>query len=279
MFNSAVNTTCNNILFTYANMRGMTKGKIHPTAARLLEAAKLLKGADGPSDVARLLGVSPQKVTNWKSRGVSTEGMLDAQRLIGCRAIWLQTGEGEMIDSSGQHVSTENHSANTEQTRRVIADLLPAEKGNVVTWEDEDDLPDDPERVWIDRFDYHFSAGSGLIQWEVREKHSLPFTKSFFKAKGARPKDCKLLMLRGDSMEPWAEDKNMIMVDTSSTRIMDGERYAIYFEDEPLVKQIFKEAGGGIVLHSYNPKYPDRLVIPEKLDFVHIVGRVIYRSG
>lgn len=257
----------------------MTKGKIHPTAARLLEAAKTLKGAEGPSDVARLLGVSPQQVTNWKSRGVSTEGMLDAQRLIGCSATWLQTGEGEMIDASTQHVLEQGDSAMNEQTRRVIADLLPAEKGNVLVWGEEADLPDDPERVWIDRFDYHFSAGSGLIQWEVREKHSLPFTKSFFKAKGARPKDCKLLMLRGDSMEPWADDKNMIMVDTSSIRIMDGEKYAIYFEDEPLVKQIFKEAGGGIVLHSINPKYPDRLVTPEKLDFVHIVGRVIYRSG
>lgn len=257
----------------------MIERQIHATAARLLEAAKILKGAEGPSDVARLLGVSPQKVTNWKKRGVSTEGMLDAQRLIGCSAIWLQTGEGEMIDSAGQHISVPADLTIRQQTQRVIADLLPPEKGNVLAWDDESELPDDPERVWIDRYDYHFSAGSGLIQWEVREKHSLPFTKSFFKAKGARPKDCKLLMLRGDSMEPWAEDKNMIMVDTSATRIKDGEKYAIYFEDEPLVKQIFKEAGGGIRLHSYNPKYPDRLVTPDKLDFVHIVGHVIYRSG
>jgi phage repressor protein C with HTH and peptisase S24 domain len=258
----------------------MTDRQTHETTARLLEAAKTLKGAQGTSDVARLLGhSSPQRVNNWVTRGVSKEGLLEAQRCIGVNATWLQTGEGEMIDSAGEHVSAASDLTITEKTRRVIADLLPSEKGNVVVWEDEADLPDDPGRVWIDRFDYHFSAGSGLIQWEVREKHSLPFTKSFFKAKGARPKDCKLLMLRGDSMEPWADDKNMIMVDTSSTRIMDGEKYAIYFEDEPLVKQIFKEAGGGIVLHSYNPKYPDRVVTPDKLEFVHIVGRVIYRSG
>lgn len=252
--------------------------KVHETASRLLAAAKALSGTEGPSDVARLLGVSPQRITNWMTRGVSKEGALDVQRIIGCSATWLLTGKGEMVDS-GKHISAGADYPITEQTRRVIAGLLPPEKGNVIAWEEESDLPEDTERVWIDRYDYHFSAGTGLIQWEVREKHSLPFTKSFFKAKGARPKDCKLLMLRGDSMEPWAEDKNMIMVDTSSTRIMDGEKYAIYFEDEPLVKQIFKEAGGGIVLHSYNPKYPDRLVSPDKLDYVHIVGRVIYRSG
>jgi phage repressor protein C with HTH and peptisase S24 domain len=193
------------------------------------------------------------------------------------------TGRPELASAGApatvQHENTSSDLTITDQTRDLIKRLLPEDKGNVFEWEEEGDLPEDATRVWVDRYDYHFSAGNGLIQWEVREKHSLPFTQSFFKAKGARPKDCKLLMLRGDSMEPWAEDKNMIMVDTSSTRIMDGEKYAIFFEDEPLVKQIFKEVGGAIRLHSYNPKYPDRLVAPDKLDFVHIVGRVIYRSG
>jgi phage repressor protein C with HTH and peptisase S24 domain len=98
-------------------------------------------------------------------------------------------------------------------------------------------------------------------------------------AKGANPKDCKLLVARGDSMEPYLSDKNVFMVDVSSTHIMDGERYAIYFNDEPLVKQIFKQADGALVLHSYNSAYPDKLVQREQLQFVHIVGRVIYRSG
>lgn len=157
---------------------------------------------------------------------------------------------------------------------------LPKDKGNVLVWDNPADLEPDEGRIWIDRFDYHFSAGNGLIQWEVREKQALPFNAAFFKAKGANPRDCKLLVLRGDSMEPWAEDKNMIMIDVTSTRILDGERYAIYFEDEPLVKQIFKEAGGGLRLHSYNyAKYPDKLIAPDKLEYIRIVGRVIYRSG
>jgi phage repressor protein C with HTH and peptisase S24 domain len=279
MFMSLSNTTCNNILFTYANIRGMTKRKIHPSASRLLEAAKVLKGAEGPSDVARLLGVSPQKVTNWKSRGVSTEGMLDAQRLIGCSATWLQTGEGEMIDASQQHVSEQADAPITEQTPRVIDRLLPHGKGNVTTWESPEDLEPDEDRVWIDRYDYRFSAGTGVIQWEIRQKKALPFDMGYFRALGSNPKDCRLLIVHGDSMEYYLFNRDTMLVDTAKTRIRDGQIYAIYFEDEPLVKQIFKEAGGGIVLHSLNAKYPDKVVPVDLLDKVFVVGEVIGRSG
>jgi phage repressor protein C with HTH and peptisase S24 domain len=118
-----------------------------------------------------------------------------------------------------------------------------------------------------------------LIQWEVRQKKALPFDIGFFKALGSKPKDCKLLTVRGDSMEPFLFNRDMMMVDSTRTHVRDGKVYAIYFEDEPLVKQVFKQVGGGIVLHSYNSKYPDREVPAESMGLVKIVGEVIYRSG
>lgn len=75
----------------------------HITGLRLLMAAKAIKQADGPSDVARLLNVSPQTVTNWTKRGVSKEGLLLAQRLIGVNATWIESGEGEMVDLLSKH--------------------------------------------------------------------------------------------------------------------------------------------------------------------------------
>jgi len=234
--------------------------------AERLDFAMKARKVKSQSALARASGV-PQPTINRILKGTTTTpDTTTLQRLADALEVslpWLleEKGEGVNLPRSGPKRS------------------LPAGKGQVAVWENEDDLEPDEGRVWIDRFDYHFSAGNGLIQWEVREKKALPFNAAFFKAKGARPQDCRLLVLRGDSMEPWAEDKNMIMIDVSSTRILDGERYAIYFEDEPLVKQIFKEAGGGLRLHSYNPKYPDKIITPDKLEFVHIVGRVIYRSG
>lgn len=279
MFKQKANTACNNILFTCANIRDMTKGKIHETAARLLEAAKILKGAEGPSDVARLLGVSPQKVTNWKSRGVSTEGMLDAQRLIGCSATWLQTGVGDMIDASAQHVSGQDNTPITKQTPRLIDSLLPAGKGNVTTWESPEDLEPDEDRVWIDRYDYRFSAGTGVIQWEIRQKKALPFDIGFFKALGVRPQDCRLAQVHGRSMEPYLFHRDMMMICSAKSQVKDGLIYAVVFEDEPLVKQVFKEPEGALRLHSYNPEFPDKIIAAGQLEGLQIAGEVIYRSG
>lgn len=98
------NATFNNILFTSATIAAMKVGN-HETGMRLLMAAKALKQADGPSDVARLLNVSPQTVTNWTRRGVSKDGMLLAQRLIGVNATWIESGEGEMVDLPAKHKS------------------------------------------------------------------------------------------------------------------------------------------------------------------------------
>lgn len=72
--------------------------EIHPSAARLYEAALELRDTRGKSAVARLLNVSPQMVNNWEGeRGVSEKGALLAQRVIGCDANWVLTGDGQML--------------------------------------------------------------------------------------------------------------------------------------------------------------------------------------
>jgi DNA-binding XRE family transcriptional regulator len=63
---------------------------------RLYEAAKILRNVEGQSDVARIMNASPQTVNNWEARGISNEGLLTAQEAIGCDAIWLRDGTGNM---------------------------------------------------------------------------------------------------------------------------------------------------------------------------------------
>ncbi|WP_231753056.1 MULTISPECIES: S24 family peptidase [Burkholderia] len=156
---------------------------------------------------------------------------------------------------------------------------LPEDKGNVLVWEHPEDLPPDDDRVWLDKYDYKFSAGTGLIQWEVREKKQLPFDVGFFKALGVKPQDCKLVQVHGRSMEPYLFNRDMMMICTTRTHVRDGRVYAVYFEDEPLVKQIFKEPEGALRLHSYNPEFPDRVVTADQLGGLQIAGEVMYRSG
>lgn len=65
---------------------------------RLYEAAKVLRRTEGKSAVARLMNVSPQVLANWeKGRPISDQGLLQAQESIGCDALWLRDGLGEMV--------------------------------------------------------------------------------------------------------------------------------------------------------------------------------------
>ncbi|WP_042297141.1 XRE family transcriptional regulator [Paraburkholderia bannensis] len=217
--------------------------------------------------LAKRAGVSQSTVANIESgRNQGSKHLVQIAEALAIRVEWLNSGKGP------KSVETPIEASPEERYR------IPQDKGNVAVWGSEEDLRGD-NRVWIDRYDYHFSAGEGLIQWEVREKQALPFNESFFKAIGARPKDCKLVCVRGDSMEPFLFDRDVFMIDESKRALKDGKIYAVYFEDEPLVKQIFKKPGGRLVLHSFNPSYPDVEVGPEDMDSVHIVGECVYRSG
>lgn len=213
----------------------------------------------------------PTQINHWLGgmKNMSSASARSIEKTLGLGSFWLDT----------EHIPPNVGAPDTGQEDALIKRLLPDDKGNVIAWERPDDLEPDENRVWIDRYDYHFSAGTGLIQWEVREKKALPFDVGFFKALGSKPKDCKLLTVRGDSMEPFLFNRDMMMIDSTRTHVRDGKVYAIFFEDEPLVKQIFKQVGGGIVLHSYNSRYPDREVPAESMALVKIVGEVIYRSG
>lgn len=227
------------------------------------------------AELAKASGISQSTIAQIESgRNKGTTKIVDLARALGVNPYWLLQKKGP---KNGLYLPV---LAKTDEEAAEQIAALEAEGGGILTWEKEEDLPADEDRVWIDRYDYHFSAGTGLIQWEVREKRALPFNRAFFKALGSDPKHCRLLVTRGDSQEPFLFNRDLFMIDTTRTRIKDGAMYAIYFEDEPLVKRIFKQAGGGIVLNSYNSaKYPDKEIPADKMEFVRIVGEVIYRSG
>ncbi|MFC4431438.1 LexA family transcriptional regulator [Cupriavidus respiraculi] len=78
-----------------------TIARMHETMVRLYEAARKLKDLETPTDVARALNQSQQTINNWERRGMSRAGMIEAQKLIGCSATWLQTGQPPMTTDVG----------------------------------------------------------------------------------------------------------------------------------------------------------------------------------
>jgi hypothetical protein len=67
--------------------------KTHPSIERLYAVAAE-HGDRSPAAVARRINVSPQRLGNWETRGISKAGALDAQECYGVDANWLRTGSG-----------------------------------------------------------------------------------------------------------------------------------------------------------------------------------------
>ncbi|WP_257827934.1 XRE family transcriptional regulator [Burkholderia glumae] len=233
--------------------------------------------------LARLSGVSQSTIAHIESgRNQGSKHLLALARALDMDAEWLENGRKltggaarnyrlRLMGNTSKVVGT----IAAEAAGKALADAT----GRPIAWENPDDLEHDEDRVWMDQYDYRFSAGTGHIQWEVRKKKALPFDIGFFKALGVRPQDCRLARVHGRSMEPYLFNRDMMMICEAKTHVRDGQIYAVYFEDEALVKQIFKEPDGALRLHSYNPEFPDRIVSGEQLAGLQIVGEVIYRSG
>lgn len=68
---------------------------INDQMRRLLEVAQFA-GIQSAAELARVLNVSPQTVTNWAKRdtGIAREGLLAAEEIFGVSALWLATGKG-----------------------------------------------------------------------------------------------------------------------------------------------------------------------------------------
>jgi phage repressor protein C with HTH and peptisase S24 domain len=142
-----------------------------------------------------------------------------------------------------------------------------------------DDLQD--QFVWIEVVEASFSCGVG----ESIEFHfdaingKIPFPPSFLKDKNVTESTMRIIKAKGDSMADFIKDGDLVGINLSQTDIIDGEIYAVYLAGEGMIKQIFKEADGSLILHSLNEKYRDKLVTEENGKNFKVMGRQIWRAG
>ena len=135
--------------------------------------------------------------------------------------------------------------------------------------------------IWIDVVEAKFSCGVG----EDIEFHfdvingRFPFPPMFFKKKNVMPECMRIIFAKGDSMADMIKDGDYVGIDISQTEVIDGEIYAVYFAGEGMIKQIFKEADGSLILHSHNQKYRDRVVSEENGANFKVIGRQFWRAG
>lgn len=142
MFRQSVNGTCINKPLTGATIHCMTTPEVHASFTRLLDAACAATAKRGPArqvhteaDLRRLLKISPQTANNWKNRGVSLEGAVEAERAFLISAAWVLDG-GALHAPTGwtpaQHLA---EGVGTYTVAQELSDPTPHDDPLTCTWE------------------------------------------------------------------------------------------------------------------------------------------------
>lgn len=206
------------------------------------------------ADLMRSTGAARGTVSGWVngSNNPSAKHIEALSKALKTTSHWLLTGE-----SSG--------SFHTDQVLETV----------VVNDEIRDHF------VWVEVVEASFSCGEG----ESIEFHfdaingKIPFPPSFLKDKNITEQTMKIIKAKGDSMADFIKDGDLVGINLSQTNIIDGEIYAVYLAGEGMIKQIFKEADGSLILHSLNEKYRDKVVTEENGKNFKVIGRQIWRAG
>lgn len=123
------------------------------------------------------------------------------------------------------------------------------------------------------------SAGNGLPEFEATADEPLVFKDSWLKSRNIDPARAACFKVYGDSMEPYLQDGDTILVDCADTDVRDGEAYALRIDGELRIKRLRRSLVEGLQLISDNPKYPTESVPAGKADLVTVIGRVRWRAG
>jgi phage repressor protein C with HTH and peptisase S24 domain len=210
--------------------------------------------------LARHVGIAAPSVTKWingETKRLEGSNLLKAAAYLDCDPAWLSSGEGPW---------------------QVKASLRPIE-----LWEREEDLPED-QYVFIPSLEVKLSAGDGNVIWHLDDTgQRQAYTRKWAMRMGIDPSSAATMVVSGSSMEPRYQDGDSIVVDyCQRDTVIDGKVYAISLNAEVFIKRLFKEVDGSIRIVSDNQdktRYPDKIVTPQFMERLQIIGRVIALAG
>ncbi|MDF7670081.1 S24 family peptidase [Orbaceae bacterium ESL0721] len=103
----------------------------------------------------------------------------------------------------------------------------------------------------------------------------LPFDASWMKYRGFNYEDLMAVWVNGDSMEPTISNHDIIVINKSHSKPLDGYLYAVQYDDQLLVKRI-QNQGHNLALLSDNSKYPIIVLSKNEMQNFKILGFAVY---
>jgi phage repressor protein C with HTH and peptisase S24 domain len=210
---------------------------------RLYDAALHSQGISTPTELARAMGVSPQVITNWESRGVSQSGLVKAQKVLGCSPVWLASGAGEMFVNKDMRQSG-------FALRADVSIPLLAAKGSM----------GDGELVY---------EGDQIIDM-------MPLAKEWvLRNIKSPPEALRVITGAGDSMEPTFKSGDLLLVDTSKTTVDIDGVYVLSAHNRLFIKRVRQRLSGEFEISSDNPTVKTVDVLTGSSQ-VTVHGRVVW---
>lgn len=239
------------------------------TLDRLLQGTGLRRD----SQLAELLGVSPQAVSQARRKGRIPDGwVLKVAAQFGLSTDWIFFGKSpaEGREKTGMEALPSGHDAEEEanRLRRVRGESFFGEVGP----------GSDPiGLVMVPLVAARLAAGRGSLETEGEVLSYFSFRQDWLCRKG-NPEKMVLMKVCGDSMEPDIRHGDMVLVDQSKSQIYGHAIYAMGINEEIYIKQVETLPGGRLVLRSRNPEYtPISVDLHGDLaESVRVIGRVIW---
>tara|TARA_Y100000310_G_scaffold317015_1_gene369433 strand:- start:412 stop:1128 length:717 start_codon:yes stop_codon:yes gene_type:complete len=219
------------------------------------------------TELAKVIDVTPQSVQQWESG----ESQPRRQRM---RAI------AKALNTTVQNLEFDSPVAMSEDDYRRLHPEAPPHYDEVPFFNG--DMPGSNIRENVPAYTISVSAGSGSQSYTEQPNGHIGFRRGWITKMGLQLDKLIAVQVDGDSMAPYIGDKDTVLVDTRQTDIRSGDIYVFRVDSDLRCKRLFKNMDGSILVHSDNeadPRYKDEILSLADLEYVKIIGAVIWRGG
>jgi phage repressor protein C with HTH and peptisase S24 domain len=219
------------------------------------------------TELADRSGVSQSTIANIESgRNEGSRHIVKIAEALNTNVNWLLFGQLPRIVYNVQTVSEDEQRADPN----IRPDTLNGPIGVLPSA-----LPD----IWMDRSEVKPTGTKGQLEWRKAEGRALCLKTAVFPALDTHPSRCRVIAVPDDSMNPFVGMHDLFVIDLTRAAPRDGRVFAILFEGDLLIRQIFKQPGGALVLHAYNANFPDKFIAADQIHALEIIGEYVYRAG
>ena len=224
------------------------------------DRVKILRGDHSREKFAALTDVSKNTLANYET-SVSTPDALYLNKLLDLlpevSPAWLLRGEGTMKRGELSVVGGEVAGA------------------PVYSIDGHHETPNGYTR--LPRYEVAASAGAGTLVQGEQIVDYVSFKTDWLKiGLGVSPQKAVLISVKGDSMEPTLSNGDLVLIDTSISRVEDNAIYVINYDDALLVKRIQRKYDRSVMIMSDNKSYGDEAVQGSLVDQLNVIGRVVW---